>query len=140
MSSNNLPFDLPVNVNMRHSPLIVPPSETVSSLMFKLVNEDIGAAIVVDDGKAVGIITEKDLLERVIMSGKDVYKTRANDVMSTPLISIEADRSIKEALELMRKNKIKRLAVIKNGSLVGLVTEKRLLDAIVNWGYSMGPH
>ena len=134
-----VPFNLPVRVNMRHPPVTVSPSETVSSLMFKMINENIGAVVVVDEGRAVGIITEKDVLERVIMSGKDVYKTRAKDVMSKPLISIEADRPIKEALELMRKNKIKRLAVTKNGFLIGLATEKRLLEAIVRWGYSMAP-
>jgi CBS domain-containing protein len=105
--------------------------------MFKMINENIGAVIVVDEGQAVGIITEKDILERVILREKDVYETKAEDVMSTPLLSIKADRSIKEGLELMQKNKIKRLAVTENGALIGLVTEKRLLDAIVTWGYAM---
>jgi len=124
---------------MRHNPVPVSPSETVSSLMFMMINENIGAAIVVDKGRPVGIITEKDVLERVIMIGKDAYKTKAKDVMSKPLISIDADRPIKEALELMRKNKIRRLVVTKNKSLIGLVTERRILEAIVSWGYSMTP-
>ena len=141
MSNNDVrvPLNLPVKVNMRHKPLTVSPSETVSSLMFKMINENIGSAIVVDKGRPVGIITEKNVLERVIMIGKDAYKTKAKDVMSKPLISIDADRPIKEALEIMRKNKIRRLAVIKNDSLIGLVTERRLLEAIVSWGYSMTP-
>ena len=62
----------------------------------------------VDEGRAVGIITEKDVLERVIVSGKDVYITRAKDVVSKPLVSIDAERPIREALELMRKKKIRR--------------------------------
>lgn len=140
LSSNDgrlVALNLPISVNMRQPPVTLSPSETVSSLMFKMINEDIGAVVVVDEGRAVGIITEKDVLERVIMRGKDVYETKAKDVMSKPLISIDADRPIKEGLELMRKNKIKRLAVTKNESLIGLVTEKRLLEAIVRWGYSM---
>ena len=132
-----IPLNLPVSVNMRQPPVTVSPSDTVSNLMFKMINENIGAVVVVDEEKAVGIITEKDILDRVIISGKDVYKTKAKDVMSKPLICIEADRPIKEALELMREKNIKRLAVTKNRSLVGLVTEKRLLEAIVRWGYSM---
>ena len=139
MGSNDVlvPLNLPVSVNMRRKPVTVSPSETVSSLMFKMINENIGAVVVVEEGRAVGIITEKDVLRRVIMSGKDVYKTRAKDVMSKPIISIEADRPIKEALELMRKHKIRRLVVTENEALVGLVTERRLLGAIVRWGYSM---
>ncbi len=108
--------------------------------MFRIINENIGAVVVVDGEKAVGIVTEKDFLKRVIMSGKDVYRTKARDVMSKPLISIEADRPIppiKEALDLIREKNIRRLAVTKNRSLVGLVTEKRLLEAIVRWEYSM---
>ncbi|MCK4953589.1 CBS domain-containing protein [Candidatus Bathyarchaeota archaeon] len=119
--------------------MTVSPSETVVDLMFKMINENVGAVVVVDEGRAAGIITEKDVLERVIMREKDVYETRAKDVMSKPLVSIEADRPIKEGLELMQKNKVKRLAVTENGSLIGLVTEKRLLEAIVKWGYSIVP-
>ena len=139
MSSNTalLPLNLPVKVAMRHPAVTVSLSDTVSSLMFRMINENIGAVIVVDAGQTVGIVTEKDVLERVIVRGKDVYTTRAKDTMSSPLVSINADHSIREALELMSKNKIRRLAVTENGSLVGLVTEKRLLEAIVKWGYSM---
>lgn len=132
-----VPLNLPVSVNMRQPPVTVSLSESVSNLMFKMINENIGAVVVVNNGRAVGIITEKDVLKRGIMSGKDIYETRAKDVMSEPLVSIEADRPIKEALELMRKHSIRRLAVTKNEVLVGLLTEKRLLEAIVKWGYSM---
>ena len=137
MKKKDIALNLPVKVNMRQPPVIVSPSETVVGLMFKMTNENIGAVVVVDEGQAVGIITEKDVLERVIMRGKDVYMTKAEDVMSTPLISIEADRPIKEGWELMQKNKIKRLAIMENGVFIGLVTEKRLLEAIVTWGYAM---
>jgi CBS domain-containing protein len=132
-----VPLNLPVTVNMRQPPVTVSPLETVSDVMFKLVNANIGAVVVVDDGRPVGIITEKDVLRRAILRGKDVDATRAKDVMSTPLLSIEADRPIKEALELMRQKSIRRLAVTKNEALIGLVTERRLLEAIVRWGYSM---
>ena len=126
----------PVSDCMR-IPVTASPSESVFNVLANMVVKDIGAIIVVEKERPVGIITEKDVLRRVILCGKDVDATRAKDVMSTPLISIEADRPIKEALELMRKNKIRRLAVTKNDALIGLVTERRLLEAIVRWGYSM---
>ena len=127
----------PIRLSMRKKLVTVSTLEPVSGLTYKMIKEDIGAAIVIENGRPVGIITEKDILERVIISGKDVYKTKAKDVMSKPLICIEADRPIKEALELMREKNIRRLAVTKNRSLVGIVTEKRLLEAVVRWGYSM---
>ena len=107
----------------------------MASLMFRMVDNDIGAVIVVDKGKPVGIITEKDVLERVIMRNKHVYKTKANEIMSTPLISIEINRPIKEALKLMHRHKIRRLAVIENEMLAGLVTERRLLMGFLSQVY-----
>ena len=97
-----------------------------------MIKEDIGAAVVIENGQPVGIITEKDILERVVTPRKNVYKTLAKDVMSKPVIFIEASQSIKEALMLMKKNKIRRLAVTENGYLIGLLTERRLLASIVN--------
>ena len=124
-------LNLPVRVSMRQ-PVTVSISEPVSGVMYRMIGNDIGAVIVVEKEKPVGIITEKDLLERVIMEQKDVHKTPANDIMSKPVISIEAGRLIKEALDLMRKHNIRRLAVTENESLIGIVTERRLLREFLN--------
>jgi CBS domain-containing protein len=130
------PFDTvlnsPVSLRMRKNLVTVSPTEPVSSLTYKMIRIDVGAAVVIENGRPVGIITEKDILERVVTPGKDVYKTLAKDVMSEPVISIEASSTLKEALVLMKKNNIRRLAVTENGSLVGLVTERRLLASIGN--------
>jgi CBS domain-containing protein len=124
-------LDLPVRECMR-IPVTVAPSEAVSSMLSSMVVKDIGAVIVVEEGNPVGIITEKDVLERVIMKNRDMYTTIAKDVMSSPLISIESERPIKEAIELMRKHNIRRLAVTAKGALVGLVTERRLSVKFLN--------
>ena len=122
----------PVSVSMRHNLVTISPSEPVSSLTYRMVEEDIGAVIVVDKKRPIGIITEKDILDRVVVPGEDVYTTRADEVMSEPVISIEASSPLEEALELMRENGIRRLAVVEDGVLVGLVTERRLLARIAN--------
>ena len=124
----------PVSECMR-KPVTVSPSESASSLLASMVVNDIGAVIVVEKGIPIGIITEKDVLERVIMKNKNVYATTANDLMSKPLIAIESNHPIKEAIELMRKHNIRRLVVTTKGVLVSLVTERRLsmkfLDKII---------
>jgi CBS domain-containing protein len=117
---------------MRQEPVKISSSEPVSGLTYKMIEEDIGAVIVIEKGNPVGIITEKDILDRVVVPGKDVYKTLAKDVMSKPVIYIEASSPLKDALELMKKQKIRRLVVVENGALVGLVTERRLLARICN--------
>jgi CBS domain-containing protein len=124
-------LDSPVRECMR-IPVTVAPSEAVSGMLSSMVVKDIGAVIVVEEGNPVGIITEKDVLERVIMKNRDMYTTIAKDVMSSPLISIESERPIKEAIELMRKHNIRRLAVTAKGALVGLVTERRLSVKFLN--------
>ena len=125
-------IDSPVSTSMRRNPPTVSPSEPISSLSYIMIRENIGAVIVIEKGKPIGIITEKDILERVLTQDKDIYKTHAKDIMSTPLISIEANQPIRDALKLMNDKKIRRLAVMEEGSLIGLITERRLLESICN--------
>jgi len=125
-------IDSPVHTSMRRNPPTVSPSEPVSSLSYIMIRENIGAVIVIEKKKPIGIITEKDILERVLTQDKDIYKTHAKDVMSTPLISIEANQPIRDALKIMNDKKIRRLAVMEEGSLIGLITERRLLESICN--------
>ena len=124
-------LNISVRAVMRQA-VTVSPSEAVSSILSSMVVKDIGAVIVVEKDKPVGMITEKDVLERVLMAKKDMYSTQAKDFMSKPVISIEADRSIKEAFELMQKHHIRRLAATENGTLIGVVTERRLLREFMN--------
>jgi CBS domain-containing protein len=116
---------------MRRKLVTIPPLEPVSGLMSRMVDENVGAVIVVDRGKPVGIITEKDVLERAVTSNTNLHGIVAKDVMSSPLITINADRPIKDALELMQNHQIRRLAVTENEALVGLVTERRLLKTFL---------
>lgn len=83
---------------------------------------EIGCLIVTKDGKAVGILTERDLLKRVVSRTKNPQKTKVKTVMSKPLIVVEPDMELEEAAKLMFKLKIKKLPVVENGRLMGLVT------------------
>jgi CBS domain-containing protein len=121
-------LNLPVQTNMRLTPPTVSPSDVISTVVDMMIKENIGAIIVVDQDKPVGIITERDVLEKVVKTEKNLELMTAGEVMSQPLISIEADRPMRKALELMRKHNVRRLAVTKGGSLIGLATERRLLE------------
>lgn len=83
---------------------------------------EIGCLIVTKNRKAVGILTERDLLKRVISQTKNPRKTKVETVTSKPLIVVEPDMDLEEAAKLMFKLKIKKLPVVENGRLVGLVT------------------
>jgi CBS domain-containing protein len=131
LSSAKINLNAPVETVMRSPPVKVLFSDTVATVIDKMLTYDIGAVIVEMGGKPVGIITEKDILSRVVRAGKSPSSTYAQEVMSKPLITIEADKPISEALKLMRDNKIRRLAVTRRGSLVGILTERRIIDALV---------
>lgn len=83
---------------------------------------EIGCLIVTKGGKAIGILTERDLLKRVVSQAKSPRRTKVATVMSKPLIVVEPDMDLEEAAKLMFKLKIKKLPVVEKGRLMGLVT------------------
>ncbi|MEM2937068.1 MAG: CBS domain-containing protein [Candidatus Bathyarchaeia archaeon] len=83
---------------------------------------EIGCLIAVKKGKAVGIITERDLLKRVVAEARDVKRTRVKDIMSSPLVVVEPSMDLEEAVRLMFQMKIKKLPVVEEKRLVGLVS------------------
>ena len=104
-------------------------SESVSEIASLMVNGNIGAVIVMRDNEPLGIVTEKDLVRRVIYLERDPREIVAQEIMTAPLITISYDRTIEEALEIMQHNHVRRLVVLKGESAVGLLTERRLLSA-----------
>jgi nucleotide-binding universal stress UspA family protein/CBS domain-containing protein len=113
---------------MRVSPVEALLTDTVSKISEMLLSNDIGSIVVVADSKPVGIITERDVMEKVVRAGRDPNKTTAKEIMTSPIVAIEHNKSVSEALKLMREKRIRRLAVTQNGKLVGIVTERRLLS------------
>lgn len=83
---------------------------------------EIGCVIAVRKGKAMGILTERDLLKRVIAERRDASKIKVKDVMTSPLVVTESDMDLGEAVRLMFKMKIKKLPVVDGKKLVGLVS------------------
>lgn len=83
---------------------------------------EIGCLIAVRKGKAMGILTERDLLKRVVADVKDAKKTKVKDIMSSPLVVVEPDMELENAVKLMFQMKIKKLPVVDGKRLVGLVS------------------
>jgi CBS domain-containing protein len=83
---------------------------------------EIGCLIAVRKGKAMGILTERDLLKRVVAEGKDATETKVKDIMTSPLVVAEPAMDLGEAVKLMFQMKIKKLPVVDGKKLVGLVS------------------
>jgi CBS domain-containing protein len=101
------------------------PADKVAGLMDK---HGYGCIIVVNkEGKPIGIITEKDLIGRVLAVNMKPDSVRAKDTMTTPLITIEPDETITEAARKMSRLNIRRLGVVYKGELIGLVSSKDIV-------------
>jgi len=88
----------------------------------------IGCIVVTEDGRAIGIVTERDLLTRVLAESKNPEKTGIKEIMSTPLIVGKPDMEIDEIAKVMLDRKIKKLPIVEDGKLLGIVTFTDLLS------------
>ena len=92
--------------------------------------KNVGSIVVTSRKKPVGIVTERDMVERVVAKGLDASKVKMEEIMSKPLTTIEGAMPIIEAIRTMQKKKIRRLLIIENKKLDGVVTQRDLLRAL----------
>ena len=88
-----------------------------------MVKNEIGSVVVAENGKPVGILTERDIMKRVCPQELCSRKVTAGEVMSYPLVTIEADARLGEAALLMLEKNIRRLLVVDKGEVVGIITQ-----------------
>jgi signal-transduction protein with cAMP-binding, CBS, and nucleotidyltransferase domain len=104
-------------------------SENVTKVAKAMARNKIGSVIVVDKKhKPLGIITEKDIVHRVVSKGLHPNKVSAGKIMSKPLRTIEPTLDVKEAAKRMKQLKRKRFAVMEAGKLVGIVTQTDIVS------------
>jgi len=112
---------------MTKKPFSISPESSIIEASKKMLEGDVGGLVVVDKGKAVGILTEQDLT-KIIANKIDIENTGLKEVMSTKLIKIDPDDDIYDALIKMNKENVRRLPVMnKNNKLIGLLTIKDIL-------------
>jgi len=105
------------------------PDSLISDVVAKMNKFRIGSVVVVQGRKPVGIITERDILRKVVELGLDPRTVKARDIMSAPILIINEEVSVEEAASIMTRNSIKKLPVVKNGNLVGIVTATDLVKS-----------
>lgn len=94
-----------------------------------MARKRIGCTVVTEKDTPVGIVTERDILEKVVAAGLDCSKTAMKEIMSHPLITIRPEESIIKAARIMKRENVRRLVVLEEGKLAGVVTERDLLRA-----------
>jgi CBS domain-containing protein len=101
---------------------VVRPDTTVKEIVATMDKFDIGSIIVVQGERPVGIITERDILRRIVEPSLDPEIMNARQIMTSPIITISENANIEEAAKLMAKKRAKRLPVMENDRLVGMLT------------------
>ena len=86
-----------------------------------MAQEDASALVITTEGKAVGILTERDILKRIVAEDKNSIETKVKEIMSSPLVTIAPSADLEEAAHIMFEKKIKNLPVIRENRLIGLV-------------------
>ena len=82
----------------------------------------IGCLVVTDKGSCIGIVTERDLIERTICLHRDPEKTEVGDIISSDIKTVHALETLEKAIKIMRENNIKKLPVVQNNEIVGIIT------------------
>jgi CBS domain-containing protein len=116
---------------MTSNPRTVSPNDTVQSAAQVMKSEDIGAVPVVENGRVLAVVTDRDIVVRVVAEGGTLTGP-VRDIASTDVVTVSPDMSTKEAGELMGQRQIRRLPVVENDRLVGIVS---LGDLAVKGGH-----
>ena len=108
-------------------PLItVDDKSSAQDAILLMVEKDIGALAVTEKGKPVGMVTERDVMKKCCPQAS-CRKVRVREIMSRPLITVDGETPLDEAVEIMSKKNIRRLLVTKERKIVGIATQKDLM-------------
>ncbi len=113
------------------NPVITIDVETsVKEATRSMIDNKIGSILVTKQGKPLGIVTERDLIERIVEPSRDPSKTKIKEIMSAPLITISKETGILVAMRKMREYEISRLVVMDDDTLLGIISEKDIVRAV----------
>lgn len=119
---------------MKKNIVKVPLTATVTEVAKIMAKNNIGSVLVNEGEKIVGIMTERDILKRVVAEGKNCEDKLAKDIMTTSLITVDLESSLDHANEMMAKHKIRRLIVTEKDNIAGIIT---IRDVAAKLKYSL---
>ena len=110
---------------------VIREDETVREAAERLAKDDIGVLPICDEQKQIrGVLTDRDIVVHVVARGMDPATTRARDMEQGELITLRPDDSIQHACDLMAQYKVRRLPVVDNGRIVGMVSQADVAKSV----------
>ncbi|MEO5864077.1 MAG: CBS domain-containing protein [Nitrospiraceae bacterium] len=104
-------------------------SQTAARIMR---DRGIGSLFVTNGKEIVGILTDTDMVRRVVAAGADTHKTTVEQIMSAPILTIEANKTVLDANDLMAQTHTRHLGVTQGGNLVGMISVRDLVVFLTN--------
>lgn len=111
-----------VRTVMTPNPVVAAASTYLSEVARKMLDNDVGEIPILHEGKPIGVVTDRDIVVRLVAYGQDPKQVRAEDCMTSPAITIEQNADMKDCAELMVREKIRRIPIVDDhGLLCGIV-------------------
>nr|WP_320161988.1 CBS domain-containing protein [uncultured Methanoregula sp.] len=129
-TSNAIRFETRVSLKevMRHDPTTISSGATVAKAAAAMCHDDVGSCIVLNHNLPVGIVTEQDINCKVVAKDLKPSTVHVNEIMSTPLITVSAEKTVGDAAHMMVKHKVRRIPVVdETKKVIGIVTVRDLL-------------
>jgi CBS domain-containing protein len=114
-----------------HAIYSVAPDDSVFDAIRSMAENHIGALVVQEDGRMVGIVSERDYARKVILLGRSSSTTAVREIMSSPVVTIGPDQSVEDAMRLMTATRIRHLPVVRGDRLEGVVSIGDLVKAVI---------
>ena len=110
----------------------ITPQDSVFDAISLMALHNIGALLVLDSDRIVGLVSERDYARKVILEGRSSKSTKVNDIMSTRVLFIGPDETAEQCMALMTEKRIRHLPVLENDELVGLISMGDIVKAIID--------
>jgi len=127
---------LPISVRVRDvldpNVVVVDASTTVLETIKIMVEKYVGTVVVTKEGLPVGEVTDRTILEKCIAKGLDPSKVTVEELMEAPLVTIEPDARLGEAIKLMLDKRVRRIFVVEKGKIIGSITQTGICVNILN--------
>lgn len=108
------------------------PTASVFEALEEMAKRDVGALIVLEDGKVAGIFSERDYARKIILVGKSSRETPVSEIMTTRVIYARPEQTLDECLALMTDKRIRHLPIMRDGELIGVVSIGDLVKGIID--------
>jgi CBS domain-containing protein len=105
------------------------PTASVYDAIALMAEKEIGAVPIIEDGKLVGIVSERDYARKVFLKGKASRETSVTEIMSSPVFSVTPSQTVEECMHIVTEKRFRHLPVVEDGRIVGMVS----IGDLVNW-------